>query len=301
MQFEPAAQVAYGIVLSRQKLGIDEFPRTTGVVISGNQVSDVPEWHCFDTHGGADLSFVDNVATSCLAGFAIGGSGDFAPREVRVVGNVASSLIESDPLCTDGDETSSYPGCSNKGREGPAIRFYGTEAEAATGSIEDNLILGFGRTRGAEGSIALRHTEAVQVIGNLVMQGGRHAIDIRGANEGLEVVGNRIVDPWSRIPGLGVKAGVVSRCDPDANDAEIRANWIVRGAKKYGTNGPRVDPPGIAELLEDTSGVGAREVLNRGIFLWDADAVTTGDNRTNRGVPGKPPFHGSLVETSGCN
>jgi hypothetical protein len=81
-------------------------PRSTNITISNNRVEDVPIWECYDTHGGQ--------------------ADALAPLDCEVRGNTVEKNA-SEPY-----------------RD--AIVFAGTQTQYATGSINGNLLIGFGTT-----------------------------------------------------------------------------------------------------------------------------------------------------------
>lgn len=123
---------AYGIVLSRNAAS-PSHPRSTDVIVSNNNVEDVPVWECYDTHGGQRIQFIDNSCKNAKLGINVAfsgkGQGDpdaLAPLECEVRGNT----IEKNPADPYRD----------------AIVFAGTMTETATGSITGNVLIGFGST-----------------------------------------------------------------------------------------------------------------------------------------------------------
>jgi Pectate lyase superfamily protein len=123
---------AYGIVLSRNAASPSN-PRSTDIVVSNNNVEDVPVWECYDTHGGQRIHFIDNTCKNAKLGINVAFSGKgqddpdaLAPLECEVRGNT----IEKNPADPYRD----------------AIVFAGTMTQIATGSITGNLLIGFGST-----------------------------------------------------------------------------------------------------------------------------------------------------------
>ena len=61
---------AYGIALTQ---AIASSPRSTDITVSGNTVLNVPTWHGLDTHGGARITWTDNIVKGCRDGIFITG------------------------------------------------------------------------------------------------------------------------------------------------------------------------------------------------------------------------------------
>jgi Pectate lyase superfamily protein len=123
---------AYGIVLARNELSPSN-PRSTDVIVSSNDVQDVPVWECYDTHGGQRILFIDNYCKNAKLGINVAFSGlgqndpnALAPIDCEVRGNTIEKN-EAEPY-----------------RD--AVVFAGTFTQSATGSITSNVLIGFGQT-----------------------------------------------------------------------------------------------------------------------------------------------------------
>jgi parallel beta-helix repeat protein len=93
-QTRPSVDVnAYGIALTRSaSLSLAASPRTTGMVVSGNLVTDVPTWHGIDTHAGANLTFANNTIQRTMRAFFItGDTAGNAPEAITITGNRVQS------------------------------------------------------------------------------------------------------------------------------------------------------------------------------------------------------------------
>lgn len=83
---------AYGITLTRGNgASLVTDPISEHVRVIGATVTDVPTWNGFDTHGGADITFVGCTALRCDKGFwavpaSSGATETWAPKRVRFLG-----------------------------------------------------------------------------------------------------------------------------------------------------------------------------------------------------------------------
>ncbi len=76
---------AYGIAVTT---GADGEPASSGIVLRGNTIEDVPTWHALDTHGGSDLVFEGNVVRrSMRAIFITTDGGGNEPTNIAILGN----------------------------------------------------------------------------------------------------------------------------------------------------------------------------------------------------------------------
>lgn len=76
---------AYGIVTSR----IDTVSHVvaTGTIIRDNEVTDIPTWHAYDTHGGQNHQWLRNISRRCNRGIFITSSGSTSPGAQVITDN----------------------------------------------------------------------------------------------------------------------------------------------------------------------------------------------------------------------
>jgi parallel beta-helix repeat protein len=80
---------AYGIALSRiATTNFTTDPRSSNFVVDGNLVTDVPLWHCLDTHAGSGIIFSNNTLRRCARPIFITTDGIVThPLNVTATGN----------------------------------------------------------------------------------------------------------------------------------------------------------------------------------------------------------------------
>ena len=80
---------AYGIALSRiASTSFAADPRSANFVVDGNLVTDVPLWHCYDTHAGANITFSNNISRRCPRAYFITVDGiGTRPLAISLIGN----------------------------------------------------------------------------------------------------------------------------------------------------------------------------------------------------------------------
>jgi len=80
---------AYGIALSRiATTNFTTDPRSSNFVVDGNLVTDVPLWHCYDTHAGARITFSNNTSGRCPRAYFITVDGiGTHPQDISLSGN----------------------------------------------------------------------------------------------------------------------------------------------------------------------------------------------------------------------
>ncbi len=217
-----ASPNAYGIALTRhEKDTLAEAPRSTDIVVSNNTVLDIPTWEGYDTHGGARLAFVNNVARNCRTGIAIGSADNasqkptWGPRDISVVGNVIESGV------TDG---SAAQGIGFTGAHDTVAK----ATEPATGVISGNVIKGYGTVDNSiSGALYIHSTQGLVISGNTIIEPSPMGINLYHTNNGVVVTGNTITDPWNEevefAPAIGVRA--------EYNQAYIGGNTFTTDAK----------------------------------------------------------------------
>jgi hypothetical protein len=214
---------AYGIYLSRMYGGgLAVNPRSSDVVVSGNTIEDVPNWHGLDTHAGQRIQFLNNIVRRCQTAIFVTGDPDsssgadmFASLDVTVSANTLESGV------TDG---SRHTGIWFSG----AGSGLGSSTELATGVISGNTITGYGdQTIDHDGGIQVRDTSGLQITNNQVNDGSPSGIALYYDNYTFAVSGNTITDPWSNAVDRAIGIYVAS----DYNTGTISSNTFVRGTK----------------------------------------------------------------------
>jgi hypothetical protein len=218
---------AYGIVLTRAYGGgLSQNPRSSDVVVSGNTIEDVRNWHGLDTHAGQRIQFVDNVVRRCLYGIFVTSSTDggstelFAPLDITVQGNTVESGVNDGSRSIGinfggADSDSGAPGSSN---------------ELATGVISGNTITGYGtESNGDNAAIQVYDTSGLLVTSNTIIEASPTAISVYYNNYDFDISGNTIRDPWSNtVPWKGAYGIFVH---VDYNTGTISENTFHRGTK----------------------------------------------------------------------
>lgn len=225
---------AYGIYISRSSAdsaNLVSQPRSAEITISDNAVYDVPTWEAYDTHAGQKITFSGNKSQRTRFGIAIGSSANalgvysYAPLDVTVSGNAVDSGVS--------DGSAAY-----------GISFTGCRGDAATGSIVQNTVEGFGFADAVSGAINLSYTKELVVRDNVVRDPSPTGIFLGGGNYDLSVVHNTIIGPWTNSPKIGEAIGLGAV--GDNNTAIISENSFLRGRK------------GALFLLTTKSGLGMR-------------------------------------------
>jgi hypothetical protein len=218
---------AYGITLSRAYGGgLEEHPRSADVEVRSNTIVDVPHWEGLDTHGGQRIVFAENVIRRVLYPIVVRGAADesggralFAPLDVSIRRNDIDSEVDDGSMA------------------GQAINFIGANAgngllgsstELATGSIEANVIRGYGlQSNGEYSAIKVSDTSGMRIADNTIVEPSPTGIQVYLNNYDFTVAGNTIQDPWSFDLGRALGIFVQS----DYNVGVIERNLFVRGGK----------------------------------------------------------------------
>lgn len=177
---------SYGIEAVRATTtGLDGAPRSARIVIADNHVSDVPSWEGIDTHGGESIAILRNRVENCRVGIAVVPSKDesnasatkYAPIDCSVIDNVVH-------------RTTTGPG------SGIVIRgageTVGDDAERANGVVLRNTVTGYG-DGDRDGAVLVYLTRHLLVAHNHLPGGVRRGLSLYHSNDGIVLVGNRIV------------------------------------------------------------------------------------------------------------
>lgn len=176
---------SYGITASRTPGSLVDQPRSAGLSIKSNRVSDVPLWVGIDTHGGQGLLISENIITNCGTSISLVSAQDaglayvFAPLDMEITNNLIDSGV------TDGSR-------------GAGVNLSGNVTQRATGKIVGNTVRGCGQQAvGSGAGIYLENTDGAIVGANRVIEPGVSGITAYANNVGFTISGNTIVDQWS--------------------------------------------------------------------------------------------------------
>lgn len=238
---------AYGITLSRKENNsLVVSPRSTDIVVSKNRVENVLVWEGLDTHGGENISFIDNTLINCKVGIAAVGSDNgrqaqtFAPINCTIASNTITSNVEN-------------------GTNGAGIIIAGcnTSIEQATNCIvTSNIIENYGnQTNALSGGIYVRNTENLSISNNTISNPSPSGICMSSNNYAFTITGNSILDAWTNT---GLQAiGVLLNTAPQ--NGVISGNTFKKNTK-------------VAKI-----------VLNKGVRISSASGISVqvGDNYSN--------------------
>jgi parallel beta-helix repeat protein len=114
---------AYGIDIERlASLSLTPNPFSANITVSDNTVTDIPTWHCYDTHAGQNITFDGNTASRCMRAVFI---------TEDSVGNHSSNVTWTNGVIT---QAKSYPAGQATGSNVVAVTLYGLH----TGSFTNN-------------------------------------------------------------------------------------------------------------------------------------------------------------------
>jgi parallel beta-helix repeat protein len=113
---------AYGIDIERlASVSLTANPFSANWTVTGNTVTDVPTWHCYDTHAGQNITFTNNTASRCMRAVFI---------TEDSVGNQSSNVSWTNGLIT---QAKSYPIGQAAGSNVVAVTLYGLQGGTFTG------------------------------------------------------------------------------------------------------------------------------------------------------------------------
>jgi hypothetical protein len=212
---------AYGLTASRSTTSASEltaFPRSENIIVRNLTVDGVPGWEGLDTHGGKDISFINNTVRNCLVGIALVGSNNnagtntYAPLNVIATGNRV------------------YGGVTN-GSRSAGIWLVGTATEQGYGVISGNEVVDMGGDAASVGNnsagIYLEQTRGAVVAHNVIKRPATSGIQALAGNTGLILQANTIEDVWATTAPLCT--AVYVRSNP--NTVTVGGTQIIRGSK----------------------------------------------------------------------
>jgi len=171
---------------------------SSDISVAHNTIRNIPKWKACDTHAGERISFVDNKIEGCFRGIGAGPASDgsdymWAPIDCHILGNEMDSGVADGTYGLGASIIGAYSGA--------AIQ------EVATGIIAGNTIRGYGdEDYATNGAVHVETTQGVVVNGNTIINAGRCGVYVYARNQGVVVISNAIVDPWT--DGLALGYGV---------------------------------------------------------------------------------------------
>lgn len=212
---------AYGMIFTGTNSdSLVTNPRSKRIIVSG-RASNVPNWECFDTHAGEDITFLGVVGYKCKTGLLVGSAPNssavdtYAPLNVSVVGGVLDSGV------TDGSMTR-------------GLVFQGVQGgELGTGSISGVTIKNYGVQSSIGGSgIYTYATEGLTITGNSIINPSSRGILVSAYSLGTVITGNTIKDVWSNTVGVGDAIGIIT--DGSNTTLTIAGNSFTKGGLTVG-------------------------------------------------------------------
>lgn len=175
----------YGISLSRNPNGtlITDKP-TTNVVVTGNQVSNVPKWTGLDSHAAYKCQYVNNIVTGCANGIVIqyddtSGTSPSPAKDILVDGNIVYGNTTLNTNRCGIVSLGIYPSNPNENI-----------------TISNNIVVGCGTWGGVgqptAGAIGLLDTKFGVVKNNTIEKAIRYGMGIINACEDCIIEGNTI-------------------------------------------------------------------------------------------------------------
>lgn len=213
---------SYGIALTRNSSqNITDAPRSDNILVDGNIVDGVASWEAIDSHGGSNLTIVNNIVKNAFIGIAMvpcpdsTGTDTWAPIGIIIKGN----SIESGK--TDG---TARAGIQLIG----VITTVDNVVEYATGIVTNNKVIGFGvENTTSQAAVFLQATKGAIVANNRIVNASPVAVALTNNNQGTMVLDNTIVDTWTTASAFTACVYVSSA----HQDVIVRGNRAVRADK----------------------------------------------------------------------
>lgn len=171
---------AYGVFFSRESFtDLTRYPRSKDCSVTDCIIENIPLWEALDTHGGENISFMNNLIRNCKVGIAFiaavgdGGSNLYGAQECTAIGNHIYGI-----------------------GTGYGIVVQGAAADYANSCIvEGNKLYRCGEQgNDISGAIHLLYTRGLVVQANTLKNCYIHGIHFYHRNYGFSINGNTIVD-----------------------------------------------------------------------------------------------------------
>ena len=186
----------YGIAITRtENDSLIISPRSKNIKVCNNTIENILEWEALDTHGGENISFIDNTIINCKQGVAIVSSDN--GNQVQTFGAincvVAFNKIISDLI----DGSNGY---------GVVIAGCATNIEKATNCIvTGNVIQNYGDESNAiSGAVYVRHTENLSITDNKIINPSPSGIFMSVQNINFNISNNTVIDVWTETSAQAI-------------------------------------------------------------------------------------------------
>lgn len=223
---------AYGVFFSRRtnETSLILFPRSKDCDAVGNTIENITIWEALDTHGGENISFINNTIRNCSFGISIGSATDastnpvYGPIECQAIGNRIYGLGTAYGIAVSGNATEKAQRCL----------------------VQANTIFQGGLAgNNLTGGIYATNTIDLVVNGNILKDCYCNGIHIYSENKGFSVTGNTIRDvqdaTYTQPSCIGFRSGnnegIVSGNSMYRDNASLNTYVSVAGINMSTTTG----------------------------------------------------------------
>ena len=189
-----------------------DYRPTTNGLIANNIVTNCANWKGIDTHGGTDISFIDNIVYNAHIGIGID-KGGF---------NTADGYAPPRRLIVKGNSIQAGPSNTEKHRAGITIFAHDmtTENVGQDLVINSNIIEGFGDDIAAnDGGVSISNWQYLNISGNIIKECYKRAIRLQQTVVECLITSNIIrdvIEADALCTGVNVSSGTV-RATIDSN------------------------------------------------------------------------------------
>lgn len=280
----------YGIFVSNNSGAVATYPISKRITVSQNIVKNCTTWEALDTHGGQQISFVNNQVYDCRHGIVVtrraDGTTDIGPKDCVVSGN---TILNENVATAD---------------SGPGIFLVGNSSNFGDNNVViGNTIKGHGDSNAAitasfTPAILVERVNNSRIVNNVIKDAGKVGISGNIIGDNVVIDGNTITDItgtsgaafWLKAGGspatgsvsyntIDVNGQTAFYIEDDSINMDMIGNKIIDATTQYDQNG------GTLALQYNNGRV--LPVAN-GQATWDPASIAAGasSSTTISGIPG---------------
>lgn len=233
--------IAYGITFTQSS---PSSPRSKNCIVTNSTIEDNVAWEALDTHGGLDISFINNVVKKSKYGIVavpveiknhkgISVKSN-APQNIKVIGNKLYGTGKGSAVVIQG----AYKVDPDNG----TVDIKEPAEYAKNSVIADNTSANFGQKGNeARGAIYARETLNLSVTGNFLRKSYMNGITVHYANRNFKVTNNKI--KFIQATNTEIPVGILVK--GTYNEGLINNNKVIQG------NGKVIKELYIEDIIEN--------------------------------------------------
>ncbi|MCF2132035.1 right-handed parallel beta-helix repeat-containing protein [Strepomyces sp. STD 3.1] len=220
--------IAYGITFTQSD---PSFPRSKNCIVTNSTIEDNLAWEALNTHGGLNISFINNTTKKSKYGIVAVPIEMKNPKGISVKSNAPQNIkvIGNKLYGTGKGSAVVIQGAYKVDPESGTVDIKEPAEYAKDSVIADNTSVNFGQKGNeARGAIYARETLNLSVIGNFIEKSYMNGITLHYANQNFRVTNNKVKS--TRTTNTKLPVGILVK--GTYNQGIINKNKIIQSNGK---------------------------------------------------------------------